>query len=707
MSVCASKGGPAGHTGDHGGRPGAELRLFDRSPTRLAKLDHTRPESDLRITTASPETKAFFNQGLTFLYAGLPQEAERSFRTARHHDPVALMPYWGIATSHLLRDPESAGLWLHALQATTNAAAPHSDVELTLLDTLPDPAVIAATNKTQWRSELVERLRSAISRFPAEPELKAILAGILATTWHPFLDEFKATPDDIQSLIQDVEKQRPQHPVTRAGLHLWANELRHDPYHTKKKYFDLKTLKLTPSIPVHWSLASRYLAERQDLETALQFSERASISHHHNATTWKIAPDQMPDYARHRAAQARLFQSAGNAEAALAIARDLLRVPRHPVWNSPDNLFGSAYQGRRLLIETHLLFGFWNDLIATLGTGNIPEMTGAMPNLELAHAKAIASYFLKDRSAFEQSALRVKQLAETIRADFTKRHPDKKPDSTNAHHDEILQWLNDGGEEYLAALDRDRSLDALALFQSGDPDTAAEILSRCRRVPDLLRARLLWNIGKHREARQALLNAAEIPLALRVHLAKADEEDPAKFPLQFPPHRPQSDLNKLGLSAWAPTDLPPISIPLLNGRTLTNASFPGKNTALIFIYSSTCGHCVEQLDSIQKESETIRSAGLEVVVIAGEAAGSLGPWVEERMGFPAVFASNPDHSLFRALGAYDEFDDLPLHGTVYVNPAGKVLWKDVGDSPFEDIRFFIRETSRLHQAYPGEPVRRN
>jgi tetratricopeptide (TPR) repeat protein len=49
------------------------------------------------ITTTSPESQDFFNQGLFYLYAFNHAEAERSFKEAARLDPNCAMCYWGVA----------------------------------------------------------------------------------------------------------------------------------------------------------------------------------------------------------------------------------------------------------------------------------------------------------------------------------------------------------------------------------------------------------------------------------------------------------------------------------------------------------------------------------------------------------------------------------------------------------------------------------
>ncbi|MFT4691292.1 MAG: peroxiredoxin/tetratricopeptide (TPR) repeat protein [Limisphaerales bacterium] len=710
------------HDSDHGFAPSSERQLFHGSPYRKAERLTETPEVSLPITTSLEAAQFFFNQGMAFLYAGWPQEAERSFHTAHLADRKAAMPRWGVAMSHLLRDPTEAFPWLYGLQEMRSRKTGFSALEHALLQILPLASAIElklAGNEEKgsansWRGELVKALRKAITKLPNEPELKALLGIILSDAWHPYLEEVGESRDRILALVADVVAARPAHPAGRFGLQLWANELRRDPYHTRKNYFDPAQLQLSPYYPVHWNLAGRYLAEREEFAAAIHHSELAIVSHHRWAALRQLAPDQLPNYARHRVIQARQFQSLGKAPAAIAIAHELLRMPRHPVWNSPTNSFGSAYQGRRLLMENYRFFGLWEELAGALRDGRIAALEAPLHRAEHAYARAIAAHFLNDFAEFDDAAKRVKTIALQVKNAFGNRsntnRVDVGKDTAGHQHGGMLGWLLDGGEEYLALTDWDRSLDALRRFHSS-PEKAVEsekspgrIIATCRRVPDLLRARLLWSVGDRKSARQALLNTAALPLAFRVQALEAGKNDPEHFPLQPTDDRTAviharqpGALNTMGLSTWEATMAPKLSIPLLDGTRLTNEAMLGRNTILMMIYSSTCGHCVEQLEALQQTRAQIAAAGLDVYVIAGEPAESLSAWLPNQPAFPAKFASDPKDQWFRQLGAYDEFNDMPLHATIHIGPTGRVLWKDVGYSPFTDLEFLIAEIQRTNR----------
>jgi tetratricopeptide (TPR) repeat protein len=50
-----------------------------------------------RVTTASPECQAFFDQGLGYQYSYVWMEAARAFETATRHDPNCALAWWGLS----------------------------------------------------------------------------------------------------------------------------------------------------------------------------------------------------------------------------------------------------------------------------------------------------------------------------------------------------------------------------------------------------------------------------------------------------------------------------------------------------------------------------------------------------------------------------------------------------------------------------------
>ena len=61
------------------------------------------------------------------------------------------------------------------------------------------------------------------------------------------------------------------------------------------------------------------------------------------------------------------------------------------------------------------------------------------------------------------------------------------------------------------------------------------------------------------------------------------------------------------------------------------------------------------------------------------------------------FPSWPDPELtaFKAYRAFDDFEQIPLHGTFLVDAAGLVRWQDISYEPFRDAKWLLAESKRL------------
>ena len=50
---------------------------------------------------------------------------------------------------------------------------------------------------------------------------------------------------------------------------------------------------------------------------------------------------------------------------------------------------------------------------------------------------------------------------------------------------------------------------------------------------------------------------------------------------------------------------------------------------------------------------------------------------------------------FKASGAYDDFEKIPLHGAFLIDARGDVRWQDVSAEPFTETAFLLGEAKRL------------
>ena len=68
---------------------------------------------------------------------------------------------------------------------------------------------------------------------------------------------------------------------------------------------------------------------------------------------------------------------------------------------------------------------------------------------------------------------------------------------------------------------------------------------------------------------------------------------------------------------------------------------------------------------------------------------------EEKNPFPFPLLSDPEKTAFRAYRAYDDFENMPLHGTFLIDAVGRIRWQNISFDPFTHPGFLLEESVRL------------
>jgi hypothetical protein len=80
---------------------------------------------------------------------------------------------------------------------------------------------------------------------------------------------------------------------------------------------------------------------------------------------------------------------------------------------------------------------------------------------------------------------------------------------------------------------------------------------------------------------------------------------------------------------------------------------------------------------------------------------SLAAWGKAK--FPFLMVADPKLDAFQSYRAYDNFEQIALHGTFVIDAKGFVRWHDEGSEPFMDVGFVLGESKRLLRQ-PVAPV---
>jgi peroxiredoxin len=261
-------------------------------------------------------------------------------------------------------------------------------------------------------------------------------------------------------------------------------------------------------------------------------------------------------------------------------------------------------------------------------------------------------------------------------------------------------------------------------LEAGDPDVAEwcarqYALNRERQVrPQANLVEILYRVGKKDDARaefeilREMAGTADLdspPFARLAPIARefgypTDWRLPQKIEKALAGRR---SLPSLGPLLWRPWLAPEFKLKDAEGRTRTLAEFHGKPLLMIFFLGRGCPHCIAQLEAFAKKAKQIEEAGLTVITVSVDdealikkhvAAFGHGP-----TKYPFLMLADPKLEAFQAFRAYDNFEQIAIHGTCVIDGNGYVRWHDESFEPFMDVNFVLGEAKRL-LARPVAPV---
>ena len=107
---------------------------------------------------------------------------------------------------------------------------------------------------------------------------------------------------------------------------------------------------------------------------------------------------------------------------------------------------------------------------------------------------------------------------------------------------------------------------------------------------------------------------------------------------------------------------------------------------------------MEQLNAFAPLAKEFENAGISLIAIGVDPKQALKLTQEQcKVGasFPFPVVSDRDMKIFKAYGAYDDFEKMPLHGAFLIDGKGLVRWQDISFQPFKQTAFLLSEAKRL------------
>ncbi len=417
---------------------------------------------------------------------------------------------------------------------------------------------------------------------------------------------------------------------------------------------------------------------------------------------------------------------------------------------------GSARYGRSRLIETLVNWELWDQLIELSNTMYLEETAVPEEMAKRAHALALA-YLAKGQSA--EAEAQIAHVEACIGLQRGLRHEDIDETEINAKEekkkdDEVDRALTDTVkthsqkiryiENLLAELkvqqrllhthstnDLKKSIEELKdvprerlaqiWMRSGDTNKALEVAlesykSGTNQVNPLANyIDLLAQAGKETEAQEkftvlrrvASQSELDLPILKRIQpfgqrlLFSEDWREPYVQPSDVG-DRPA--LDSLGPIHWSPSPAAEWTLRDPENKKVSLKDYRGRPVVVVFYLGAGCVHCIEQLNAFAPKIKNFSDAGISLLAISTESVPDLEKTLaksKEGGAFPFPILSDHGLETFKSYHAYDDFENMPLHGSFLVDGRGLVRWQDISYEPFFDVDFLLHEAKRLLALPPG------
>ena len=225
-----------------------------------------------------------------------------------------------------------------------------------------------------------------------------------------------------------------------------------------------------------------------------------------------------------------------------------------------------------------------------------------------------------------------------------------------------------------------------------------------------LRVHFLYSADKKEEAKKAFKALREIsedidldvPVFARLSSIADAFDMPRDWRLKRTPPddiRKRPSLASLGPFRWRPSKATKWKLPDHNGKKVSLSGLTDKQDVLaIFYLGADCLHCVEQLNAFAPKVDAYEDAGIKIVAISLEDIESLkasvGSYSDDGT-FPFTLLSDASLKVFKQYRAFDDFENMALHGTFLIDKRGYVRWQDISYDPFTEPDFLLAECKRL------------
>lgn len=688
---------------------------FDEGPRQRPWKFENIGRSHFPITTSVPEVQEWFDQGNTLLHSFWYFEAERSFRWCLKLDPECAMAWWGLARS--TRGDRSKQFLTEAVRRKGDA----SERERMYIEAWEEAFVpelsgaVEVLDEQERKSDdlIAEKLALIAMAYPDDIEAQALLGRYTLRNSSHFGNEL---------IYRSVLAEEELHPgAHHYRIHNWDGPEGHYALDSCEIYGRLASYSGHANhMPGH---VYSGIGMWQD---GAYWMDRATRVEKHYMRERMIFPFNNWNYAHNRNYLSYIQEQLGMAERALDGARQLLGAPLDPKYNRKEEDSSVFMQGLFALSRGLVKFERW-DLV--LDGETIPWRDELSDEMWRAYSEGLAHLGQSNLEAAIERLIELKGLESRIEGERLR-----------SRHKLVLSELRG-----LVAIESGEALKGLALLE----EAAEEQLEEWHQTNDPPRhPRIVSNVlGEALLAQRSYLLAAEsfertlltvkndgfaLSGLARARFALGDDEAASRAfgRLRFvwsdadPRLRWLEDTYELGLEAdpiddsprtqrryasenlasfgpgvWEPYPAPKLDALDPDGSRVTLEDYAGRNIVLVFFLGEQCVHCVEQLVALGDRIAEFDERDVQVIAISGDTPemnrqslqmGELG----------MVLLSDSDFANARRFRSYDDFEEMELHSTIFIDRLGRVNWARTGGDPFMDLDFLFAQIDRANGEGP-------
>lgn len=724
---------------------------FNEGPRQSAYLMPGMGNVEFPASTERKLAQRFINQGVAQLHGFWYYEAERSFRQAAVLDPDCAIAYWGMAmanSGNLERARDFIAEAVDRIDSTTEREKLYIKAYEKFCQEEDDKG--EKIEKKERAKKYTLELEEIVEEYPDDVEAKAFLA--LQCWQNARADLPIVSYVAVNSILQDVFDENPNHPAHHYRIHLWDR-------HKAKRALESAANcgQSLPGIAHMWHMPGHIYDKLHRYHDAVWQQEASARVDHSHMMRDRVLPDQIHNFAHNNEWLIRNLVKIGRVEDALSLARNMLELPRHPKYNVVTKRGSTKYGRERLLLVLNS-YRLWPELIEFADTMYLePTSEDKLQITRIGHlgfALAMeASEELADvredlTTRLDANEATLKELEEQAKLDkAAEKKGEAEGDSKKAkanrkrrkkERDGTSKKLKDLNKEIKKAL---KKIEVGELAAEGKWEEALKGWKDSGLNDNLLKAEWQMEAGKAEEAMKLIESEIDdkpgqlLPLAckaflqfqsegaeaaqttfeqVRVLASQADLGTPLlarlaplaaelgldeKWSTEFKiaddtGKRP--DLDSLGPFRWHPYLAPDFQVTAADDTSVRLRDVAAKPTLVIFYLGFGCLHCVEQLHEFSPRAEEFRSSGIELMAISTENVDSLNEALKDySKPLEIPLHADPELNAFKAYRCFDDFENQPLHGTFLIAPDGRVLWQDISYEPFMDVDFALKESHRL------------